>query len=385
MASYAARQRRALLGIGVVGAALGFGAAWNAERRDAVAAAQLATTPASTSPAGAGGAADAGELVISGVNGRTASASLLRRAREGEIAGVILMGRSIASTTQVRQLTGSLQAAAKAGGQLPLLIMVDQEGGTVKRFASARPTRSARAMAGLGVAGVRTQGLGTGRDLLARGVNVDLAPVADVPTTASNFLGTRTFGTTASTVARNACAFAGGLGEAGVVPALKHFPGLGGGGRTNTDDGKVTIGLSRAALEESWEPYRQCGGASPAELAPTTATTAAPGTLTMVSNAAYPALTGATPALLSPATYEAARGAGAGGPFITDALEARALAGRARVAPRAVEAGANLVLHTGEAASALTRRQLRAHLPQLIIDARAAPVRQLRARLSANG
>ncbi|MBJ7472218.1 MAG: hypothetical protein JHD16_13010, partial [Solirubrobacteraceae bacterium] len=211
MASPAARRRRALLGLGAVGAVFGFATAWSAERRDVVAGAELATA-LQTTPATAvgGGPADPGELVVSGVEGRVASASLLRRAREGEIAGVILMGRSIASTAQVRRLTGSLQAAARDGGQLPLLVMVDQEGGTVKRFASARPSRSARAMAGLGVAGVRAEGRGTGQDLLARGVNVDLAPVADVPTSASNFLGTRTFGTTPSAVARNACAFAAG-------------------------------------------------------------------------------------------------------------------------------------------------------------------------------
>ena len=374
MASYAERRRRALLGIGAVGAAIGFGVAWNGELRDAVAAGEPATTPVATSPGlttppSLEGHADAGELVISGVSGTTASASLLQRARDGEIAGVILMGRSIVSTAQVRKLTSSLQAAAKDGDQLPLLIMVDQEGGTVKRFATARPSRSARSMAGLGVAGVQAQGLGTGKDLLSRGVNVDLAPVADVPTSASNFLGTRTFGSTPSAVARNACAFAGGLADAGVVPTLKHFPGLGGAGRTNTDDGKVTIRLSRAQLELSWAPYRQCGAA-----------------LTMLSNAAYPAISGdATPAVLSKATYDAARSVGASGPFITDALEARALAGRARVAPRAVEAGANLVLHTDENASALTRRQLRAHVSQLVIDARAAKVRELRAGLGATG
>ncbi len=370
MASYAARRRRALAAIGVAGASIGFGAAWAAESRDA--AAQTATTPtlpAATTPGTPVVAADPGELVISGVRGQAASTSLLRRAREGEIAGVILMGRSISTKAQVAKLTGALQRAAKAGGHPPLLIMVDQEGGTVRRLTSARPTRSARSLASLGVAGVRRQGLGSGKDLLGYGINVNLAPVADVPTSAANFLGTRTFGTTASAVARNACAFAGGLAEAGVAPALKHFPGLGGAGRTNTDDAPTTIRQSRAALEAGWAAYRECGGQ---------------GALTMISSAGYPALTGdATPAVLSKATYDAARATGATGPFVTDAMEAGALRNRSRAAPRAVDAGANLLLYTDESASALGRRQLRAHLPRTVIDARAAPVRALRESLRA--
>lgn len=379
MASYAARRRRALLGLGAAGAAMGFGAAWAAESRDAVA---QQTTPPTAAPPATGVAADPGELIISGVRGRTASASLLRRAREGEIAGVILMGHSIATKSQVRRLTSALQDAAKAGGQPPLLVMTDQEGGTVRRVASARPGRSARSLASLGVDGVRRQGLGSGQDLLGYGINVNLAPVADVPTNAANFLGTRTFGTTPSAVARNACAFAGGLADAGVVPALKHFPGLGAAGRTNTDDAPTTIRQPLAALEAGWAAYRQCGSGATDTTALAT-TPAHPGPLTMVASAGYPALTGdATPAVLSSKTYAAARAAGAAGPFITDAMEAGALKGRARVAPRAVDAGAHLVLYTGEPGSALGRRQLKAHLPQAVIDARAAPVRALRASLA---
>lgn len=353
-----------LLGMGAVGASIGFGAAWASNGRDAAA---QETTPASTPAPVVERPADPGELVISGVTGRTASPSLLRRARTGQIAGVILMGRSISTKAQVRKLTGSLQAAAMEGDQPPLLIMVDQEGGTVRRLTSARPARSARSLAGLGVAGVRAQGTGSGRDLLGYGINVNLAPVADVPTSASNFLSTRTFGTTPSAVARNACAFAEGLKEGGVVPTLKHFPGLGGAGRTNTDDAPTTIRQSLDALKASWAPYEQCGAKA----------------LTMIASAGYPALTGdSTPAVLSKLTYDAARSAGAPGPFITDAMEAGALRSRARVAPRAVDAGAHLVLYTGESASALGRRQLKAHLPQVTIDARAAAVRTLRRSLT---
>lgn len=380
MSVYAERRRRALLSIGAVSAFVGLAYAWSTDRIDigpAWADAVDDTTPSTTPHA------DAGQLVISGVNGTTASRSLLRRARVGEIAGVILMGRSTRSAAQVRSLTSELQAAARAGGQPPLLVMVDQEGGTVRRLQFARPDRSARAMAGLGASGVRAQGRGTGEDLQAVGINVDLAPVADVPTTATSFLGTRSFGSTASAVARNACAFADGLTERGVVGTLKHFPGLGAAGPTNTDDASVAIGASRAVLEQSWSAYRQCAQ-TPATVAPTTpGSSAAPGPLVMLSSAAYPKLTGdRTPAVLSSTTYQAARAIGANGPYITDALEAAALRGRSKVASRAVTAGAHLLLYTDETASKAGRRDVLANASQLVIDARAERVRALRAALA---
>lgn len=376
MASVAERRRRALAGLGAAGALLGFGAAWTVESRDVIAQTTPVVEPVPVRHA------DAGELVISGVDGTKASRSLLRRARVGEIAGVILMGRSTRSAAQIKTLTSELQAAAREGGHPPLLVMTDQEGGTVRRLMFARPDRSARAMAGLGTAGVRAQGNGAGEDLRAVGINVDLAPVVDVPTSAASFLGTRAFGSTASAVSRNACAFAEGLAAGGVIPTLKHFPGLGAAGSVNTDDASVSIGASRATLERSWEPYRACGTPPPAPGAPPTPTPTAPGPLVMLSSAAYPKLLGdRTPAVLSSATYRAARSIGVEGPYITDALEAGALRSRTRVASRAVTAGAHLLLYTDETASKAGRRDVAANATQTVIDARAARVQALRAAL----
>lgn len=383
MSVHAARRRRALLNIGAVSALVGLGVAWSTESMDIGPAwANVASepTPPAMEPV------DAGQLVISGVDGTTASRSLLRRARVGQIAGVILMGRSTRSAAQVKSLTRALQDAARAGGQPPLLVMVDQEGGTVRRLQFARPSSSARAMAGLGVGGVRAQGRGTADDLKAVGINVDLAPVADVPTSASSFLGTRSFGSTPSAVARNACAFAEGLVAGGVVPTLKHFPGLGAAGSTNTDDASVSIGASKTALERAWRPYAQCAQTPAAGAPPTTpapASSGAPGPLVMLSSAAYPKLLGSrTPAVLDPKTYRAARAIGANGPFITDALEAAALRGRSSVASRAVNAGAHLVLYTDETLSKAGRRDVRAEVPQNVIAVRAAQVRLLRTALA---
>ena len=290
--------------------------------------------------------AAAGDLVISGVDGPRASPALRESVRRGEIAGVILLGANIATRDQVSALTRALRAAAKAGGRPTPLLMVDQEGGDVRRLPWASPRTSARGLARLPLDDVEREGAATARELLARGLNVNLAPVVDVKADAANFLGSRTFAADARAVARNACRFAAGLRRGGVVPTLKHFPGLGAAGAANTDFAAVAIRRSLAALRRDWLPYRACGRLGR--------------TLTMVSNASYEALTGSVPAVLSARTYAALRAAGVTGPVVTDALGAAGLAAQRDVAVRAVNAGADLLLYTDERGASAGRRALSA-------------------------
>ena len=170
--------------------------------------------------------------------------------------------------------------------------MTDQEGGDVKRFLSAPPASSAAAMGAAGAATALQQGRLTGSALVRRGVNVDLAPVADVPMVAHSFLGTRAFGTTPQRVAQTSCQFAAGLHQGGVASALKHFPGL---GRAvgNTDNQVVHIQAGAAAIAADLVPYRRCANA--------------PANLVMVSNAAYSSITGAAPAVVAPEAYRLLR------------------------------------------------------------------------------
>ncbi len=138
---------------------------------------------------------------------------------------MILLGANIATRDQVSALTRALRAAAKAGGRPTPLLMVDQEGGDVRRLPWASPRTSARGLARLPLDAVEREGAATARELLARGLNVNLAPVVDVKADAANFLGSRTFAADARAVARNACRFAAGLRRGGVAPTLKHFRG----------------------------------------------------------------------------------------------------------------------------------------------------------------
>ncbi len=275
-----------------------------------------------------------GQMTISPLTGTTPDPTLLRRVRAGEIGGVILSGENIETHPQVRALVHRLQRAARDGGNPGLLVMTDQEGGTVRRFETVPPTKSAQAMGHTSTAAIRAQGRGAGRGLHHDGVNVDLAPVADVPVSSHTFLRTRAFGRRAATVAADACAFAGGLRDGHVAATLKHFPGLG-RASGNTDVRPVTIDAGTATLAPDLRPYTACA--------------AQPATLVMVSSAIYDPLTAGRPAVTSPATYALLRNTlHFDGPTISDSLGAAAVAHVPDLAATAAAAGLDLELWGSE-------------------------------------
>ena len=129
-----------------------------------------------------------GQRLVVGMRGQLPSESLLARIRAGEVGGVILFGRNVRDRSQVRTLTAALQAAARAGSRPTLLIAVDQEGGATRRFSWAAPSLSAAQLGRLTPSAVESQGKAAADALVDVGVNVDLAPVADVPSVAGAFI-----------------------------------------------------------------------------------------------------------------------------------------------------------------------------------------------------
>jgi beta-N-acetylhexosaminidase len=278
-----------------------------------------------------------GARLVVGMEGTTPSPALLERVRRGRVGGVILMGANVRSAPQVRALTSSLRAAARAGGRRRLLIMTDQEGGEVRRFRWAPPAASAEELGTRTEGAVRRTGRATAKALEGLGVDVDLAPVADVPGVPGSFIAAmdRGFSTRPTRAAKDVTAFAAGLLDGGVAPTLKHFPGLG-LAATSTDDAAVRITAPEEALAPGLAPYRR---AIAAGVAP----------VVMVSNAAYAAYGGQV-AAWSPRVLSTLTGLGFTGVTITDALEPLARThgvtlGQAAV--RAARAGVDLLLCVG--------------------------------------
>jgi beta-N-acetylhexosaminidase len=203
-----------------------------------------------------------GQKLVVRMEGLTPSADLLGRIRRGEVGGIILFGSNVTTPTALIALTTKLRAAAAAGGQPRLLIGVDQEGGSVKRIPWAPPTLSPPQMGEIARSSVAyTQGEMTGAALHGLGIDVDFAPVADVPASTASFMYQegRTFSFSAPRTAALADAFASGLEVKGVAPSMKHFPGIGFATR-NTDAYVVTITASAVALGPGLLPYRTAIG-----------------------------------------------------------------------------------------------------------------------------
>src|SRR5215211_195796 len=270
-----------------------------------------------------------GQVTISSFQGTRRPEYIRRRLRARETAGVILFGGNGGDRAQWRALTRSLQRAA--GGRA--LIMVDQEGGEIRTVAPVGPS-AAQPFQGPPASVRRTAG-STGRGLRRMGVNVNLAPVADVPRPGS-VMATRSFEGDERGIAARTRAAVRGLRDVGVAATAKHFPGLG-GATVNTDDGPATI---RTPIERDLVPFR----AAIDEAVP----------LVMLSHASYPSLDSRRIASQSRAAVTGLlrRRLGYEGVVVTDTMEAAAVLARsgiAEAAERSIRAGADLILLTGSA------------------------------------
>jgi beta-N-acetylhexosaminidase len=284
-----------------------------------------------------------GQRLVVAMSGTRANAPLLARIRAGQVGGVILFSNNVVSKAQVGRLTAALQAAAHAGGRPPLIIATDQEGGLVRRIPWAPPKRSAAELGTLSSSVSQTSGAKTGAALRAIGINLDLAPVADVPAGPADFIEQqrRAFSTSRFTVARDAAGFAKGLEQGRTLPTMKHFPGLG-LATVSTDQAVVRIDAGRSRLIRALLPYQ-------------VAFRQTLGPVVMLSTAVYPALDSHAAAWSRPIIHGLLRGTlGFSGTTITDSLDAAAAARGLSdpvVALRSAEAGADLLLVTGSQAT----------------------------------
>jgi beta-N-acetylhexosaminidase len=256
---------------------------------------------------------------------------------------VILFGDNIASRAQVSAVCRQLQAAAASSPQTaPLLIMTDQEGGEIRRLPGA-PTLSEQQIGASPEGSTLATEAGTNAalNLRAYGLNVNLAPDADVARSPSGFIGSyhRSYGANAAHDGTLAAAFIAAQQRAGVAATAKHFPGLGtASADQDTDAGPVTLPVSLTTLRAVDElPFRAAIGAGVK--------------LVMISWAVYPALDRTLPAGLSARVIQGElRGRlGFAGVTITDALGAGALRAYGNLGRRAVlaaGAGADLLLST---------------------------------------
>ncbi|MET7689116.1 glycoside hydrolase family 3 N-terminal domain-containing protein [Streptomyces sp. NPDC005483] len=205
-----------------------------------------------------------GQLLMGGVPATGPSATDLRTLRTYHVGSVMLTGRSSAGISATKRVVDGVrgQQDTVAGRKVGLIVATDQEGGQVQVLSgpgfSAIP--AALTQGTWSTTTLRDRAEGWARQLKAAGVDLDLAPVADVVPAS---LGTRNgpigryhreFGHTPAVVTSHSGAFAAGFREAGVMTTLKHFPGL---GRVigNTDTTANVVDQVTTAASASLEPF----------------------------------------------------------------------------------------------------------------------------------
>lgn len=239
-------------------------------------------------------------------------------------------------------LAAGLRTLASQGAVAPL-VMTDEEGGQIQRVADLVgsmpwPRQMAASLTPAQVSALAAE---VGTRMHALGIGMDLAPVADLDSGAgpseANPDGPRSFSADPGTASAYVRAFAQGLLRAGVLPVVKHFPGLGGVG-PNTDVATgYTPPLTRL-VSRDLQPFRDAFAAG------------APAV--MVANAIVPGLTALPASLSELATTGLLQDQlGFHGLVLTDSLSAQSIAnagyGLAAAAPTALAAGADLLLYGG--------------------------------------
>lgn len=261
------------------------------------------------------------------------------QASQYALGGYILFGRDFQDKT--REQAAADIAALQAAVKTPLLIAVDEEGGTVNRVSRYKafrsvPFKSPRALYDEGGFDlIQTDTADKCRLLSSLGINVNMAPVADVTLDTSAFMYQRSFGRSAELTAQYVRNVVSVMEAEGMGSVLKHFPGYGDVGDSHTAmtfDDRPLETFENADLQ----PFREgiaCGADA-----------------VLVCHNVVQAMDAENPASLSPAVHTLLREElGFDGVIVTDDLymdAIRQFTSAPEAAVLAVEAGNDLICCT---------------------------------------
>jgi beta-N-acetylhexosaminidase len=204
----------------------------------------------------------AGQMIMVGFVGDSASDTSVKAVRAeiaaGELGGIMYLKPNVASRQAVVAMNEAFRAASP---DLPPFIALDQEGGSVERLTEAvgfTEVPNARTVASSdSPAEARQVYESLARGVAAWGFNVNFAPVVDLDVNPRYQIIARfgrAYGKDAATVAAYAEQVIAAHHDAGVLTALKHFPGH---GSSTADSHEGFVDITRTWSETELEPYAE--------------------------------------------------------------------------------------------------------------------------------
>lgn len=252
------------------------------------------------------------------------------------VGGIIYQKKNIKNAEQFKEMLGNTDLYSK----YPLFLGVEEEGGSISPLAAAGLIDKQASPADIGAGGdagaAYQAGSSMGQGLASYGINVDLAPAADLANVNKSVMAARAYGNDATAVSGYVMNMMNGLQEQGVTACIKHFP-CGGGIAADTHDGPAVSDRSEEELRSQELTVYQDAINSGVQMI-------------MVGHMAVPALTGDnTPASLSAVVVtDLLRGEmGYKGVVITDAMDMKAISeyyGSGQAAVMALKAGCDMIL-----------------------------------------
>ena len=198
-----------------------------------------------------------GQMMIVQFFGPTYALDISTMISQYHVGAVLLytVNNNITDKVQLKGLIRQMQSSSS----LPMVVAIDQEGGTVDRLKALDGPRPAAADIGAtnDPSKAMAEGIQDAQDLASYGFNLNLAPVVDITNVYNPQLYGRTYGNNAALVTRMAQAYLQGLQQSGkVLGTLKHFPGLGDVG-VDPHSGVPNLYRSKSDLDAiDWAPYR---------------------------------------------------------------------------------------------------------------------------------
>lgn len=299
----------------------------------------------------------AGQVILARYPGKNA----LSEAQKYHLGGYVMFGADFRDSTP-EEITADI-AAIQDASKLRMLFAADEEGGTVVRISKypqyrAEPFPAQSEVLAQGLDAVRSEAREISGLMSRLGLNMNLAPVCDLPRSETDFIYDRAYGTDPQEVTQAVSAAVSSYAENGLVSALKHFPGYGDNLDTHTG-----ISIDERPLSELDE----------LDLEPFRAGISAGAPVVMVSHNIVNCIDDSLPGSLSGKMYAFLREQGFTGAAMTDDLSMDAVGeycGENAAAVTALKAGANLLCCTdyAAAAEALTAAVVSGEIPAERID-----------------